>query len=308
MAALVCTVRFAWLIFGLCLTGYFSLFFWQLPFPIATNQPQTVLRIHLSGMWLTFAFSAAIITGWISWLIHALSFRDSKLKRAHQQQQQNERLLSLGISAATLAHQLSTPMNNLFLLQDELKYHPDMPKDCIADLDTMQKQLLLCAESLQKLKASPQIHAEAVDLSLVFVDQLDQWRNLRPNVRLRVDNRLPQGMATHINPLFWSALLNILNNAADAGTNEVELSSMVLAKQMLCINIYNRSGHLSASQLKEAGLTELNSSKPAGMGLGVMLSHATLAHIGGSVTLKNHSEGGVHAQILLPLSWENKAK
>ncbi len=306
MAALVCSVRFAWAVFCLCLIGYFSLFFWHLPFPLAQNQPQLILNIHLSGMWLTFAFSAAIITGWISWLVHAVNWRDLKLTRAHQQQQKNERLLSLGISAATLAHQLSTPMNNLFLLQDELKHHPDMPESCLADLNLMQKQLELCTESLQKLKASPQYDEEKIDLSVVFLDQLDQWRNLRPGVKLAIKNKLPEHLITHVNPLFWSALLNILNNAADAGTNEVEISSLILANQMLCINIYNRSGHLSHSQLQQAGLTVLNSNKPAGMGLGVMLSHATLAHIGGSVTLKNHSEGGVHAQILLPLSLEKE--
>ncbi len=303
MAALVCSVRFAWLIFGMCLVGYFSLFFWQSPFPIVSDQPQTLLRIHLSGMWLTFAFSAAIITGWVSWLVYALNWRESKLKQAHQQQQKNERLLSLGISAATLAHQLSTPINNLFLLQDELKHYPNMPKDCLADLDLMQKQLELCTESLQQLKASPQTTDKTINVTTVLIDQLDQWRNLRPNVQLSIDNRLPEQLIAQISPLFWSALLNILNNAADAGTNNrVELSSMILSTHMLCINIYNRSGHLSSNQLKQAGLTELTSSKPAGMGLGVMLSHATLAHIGGSVTLRNHTDGGVHAQILLPLT------
>jgi two-component system sensor histidine kinase RegB len=65
-------------------------------------------------------------------------------------------------------------------------------------------------------------------------------------------------------------------------------------------------GLLVAAQLQRAGLAPLASSKPAGMGLGVMLSHATLARLGGTLTLDNRPEGGVHACVRLPCGWRNE--
>ncbi len=58
--------------------------------------------------------------------------------------------------------------------------------------------------------------------------------------------------------------------------------------------------------MARAGLAPLESAKPAGLGLGMMLSHATLARLGGTLSLDNRAEGGVHARITLPLALEEK--
>jgi two-component system sensor histidine kinase RegB len=67
------------------------------------------------------------------------------------------------------------------------------------------------------------------------------------------------------------------------------------------LGVHNRSGVLSDAQLRRAGLDQFDSGKPAGLGLGVWLSHATLSRLNGRLELSNHAEGGVYARILLPL-------
>ncbi|MBR9856214.1 MAG: sensor histidine kinase [Gammaproteobacteria bacterium] len=104
-----------------------------------------------------------------------------------------------------------------------------------------------------------------------------------------------------LDELFWSALLNILDNAADAGENRVELYTSVLDDRLLDIGIYNRQGHLSEEQLAQAGLNQQESEKAAGLGMGVWLAHATFSHLNGSLTLRNHSNRGVYARIRIPL-------
>jgi two-component system sensor histidine kinase RegB len=71
----------------------------------------------------------------------------------------------------------------------------------------------------------------------------------------------------------------------------------------LQLDIINPVGCLSGTTAR-AGLAPLASDKPAGMGLGVMLSHATLARLNGTLTLDNRPEGGVHACVRLPLRLE----
>ena len=74
-----------------------------------------------------------------------------------------------------------------------------------------------------------------------------------------------------------------------------------LAVAARVLRIRNRRGRLSDAQLARAGLAPLDSNKPAGLGLGVMLSHVTLSHLGGELRLENDVAGGVCATLRLPL-------
>lgn len=53
--------------------------------------------------------------------------------------------------------------------------------------------------------------------------------------------------------------------------------------------------------MEKAGLDMIESDKPFGFGLGVVLAHASLSRLGGSLELGNRDEGGVRAVIQLPL-------
>ena len=131
------------------------------------------------------------------------------------------------------------------------------------------------------------------------------WRALRPDVTLEWQPPDSSEFWVWLDSSFWPALFNLINNAAEAGGGVVAVSAEY-AEGCLRLDIVNREGGLTESQLAAAGLTHLPSGKAAGMGLGVMLSHATLARLGGSLTLYNRVSGGVRAQITLPLI-EDKA-
>lgn len=306
LAALVCSVHFAWGMAFVCVTTYFLLFQFHLPFPVPSQEPDWLFRIHIGGMWLTFALSAALITACITWLIQALNWRENQLQRAHAQQQQNEQVLSLGIEAAHTAHKLSTPLNSLLLLTDELQARTDLPAEVSQDLALMRSQLNQCRDVLWQLKPKdqPQARPQPTWLYATLNAQLRHWHNLRPEAHYTWQQHSPiaPDVCVQLDPLFWSAFLNILNNAADAGKQSVALETRITAAQTLIIGIRNRSGFLSEAQLRHAGLNAQQSDKPAGLGMGVLLSHATLARMHGSLTLQNHHDGGVYAEIRLPLT------
>lgn len=311
LAALVCSVRFAWGLAFFAVTAYFLLFQFHLPFPVISEEPGWLFRIHIGGMWLTFALSAALITACITWLIQALNLREKQLQKAHAMQQQNEQVLTLGIEAAQTAHQLSTPLNNLLLLTDEWQTRSDLSQDMQDDVALMRSQLNQCRDVLwqMKPKQNPSSARQPIGLFSTLAAQLRHWHNLRPDVRYQWQQHTPIEPDTQVilEPLFWSAFLNILNNAADAGEQDVTLETSII-DNTLVIGIRNRSGCLSDDQLMSAGLNAQASDKPAGLGMGVLLSHATLARMKGSLTLHNHPQGGVYAQIRLPLTRTARSK
>ncbi|PSJ45082.1 sensor histidine kinase [Zobellella taiwanensis] len=306
IAALTCRARVAWLLVAVATACYLSLFRWYRPLT-ADGHPhqgagEPLFNLHLVGMWLTFGLSAVLITAAVSWLIRRLADKERQLRQAYQNQQQQERFLLLGMESASVAHQLSTPLNNLFLLAEELEQEPALSAEGKAHLDTLQRQLLLCRDVLWQLKHRAEAPAGPVWLFDSLRGYLARWNNLRPDVHCQwYDEGLRQDYRVWLDEPFWAALLNILDNAADAGENRVELYTTVIDGRLLDIGIHNRQGHLSEEQLRRAGLNQQESAKPAGLGMGVWLAHATFSRLDGSLTLRNHAEGGVYARIRLPL-------
>ncbi|OYD23298.1 histidine kinase dimerization/phospho-acceptor domain-containing protein [Oceanimonas baumannii] len=308
MAALVCPPRFSWWLTAQATGLYLMLFFWYLPLPAEQHtghgDHEALFNMHLVGMWLTFALSAGLITACVSRLVRILGERERRLNQAYQRQDTDERLLVLAMEAASLTHQLSTPLNNLFLLNEELRETSNLPDEVQEDLQLAHAQLKQCAEILSRLKHQSQAEQEPVWLYRALGERLAQWQNLRPEVRVEWQRpAASQDREVRLSPLFWPALFNILNNAADAGEGRIDLHTRLHRNGDWELGVHNRSGVLSEAQLRRAGLDQFDSVKPAGLGLGVWLSHATLSRLNGRLELSNHAEGGVYARILLPLEF-----
>ncbi|BAK78377.1 integral membrane sensor signal transduction histidine kinase [Pseudogulbenkiania sp. NH8B] len=298
-AALIAPGVFAWLLAALAMLLYGLLIFWHLPLP-EFGEPAIAFNLHIIGMWLTFAVSACLITAYVSYLSRLLAEREAELDAARETQLRDEQLVAVGMQAAGAAHSLSTPLNTLTLLVDELNESHGATPGLAEDLPLMRRQLAVCRDALARLKLGAEPAPAAQPLFATLAERLDGWRSLRPDVRL--DWQPPPGddPLVLLEPVFWPAFFNLINNAAEAGGGEVTVSAQ-LQGEALQLDIVNRQGCLSAAQLRRAGLTPLDSDKPAGLGIGMLLSHATLARLSGSLELTNRAQGGVHARVTLPL-------
>lgn len=297
-AALLCSAAFAWGITFVTIALYVLIYFRNLPLVNPTWLHEN-MQLHFIGMWLTFCISAVLISLLVTWLMKTLKEREIGLRLAYQKQMRDENLLWLGMNAANLAHQLSTPMNNLYLLLDELRAqdHPQI-KD---DVELMHTQLDECRHILHALRQERHDAGEKIEFHAQFKKHLQEWQNLRPQVKLSWQQQTAEPLYLNIDGVFWPAVLNILNNAADAGDNQVEMTTSVQDAHLV-IEIINRSGSLPQEHLEQAGLSALPSQKPSGLGLGMKLSYATFEKLGGSLSLSNQQQGGVQAIISLPLS------
>lgn len=302
-AALLSPGLFAWGLSLLSMLAYAALFAWHLPWPLQGNDAAYAFSLHLLGMWLTFALSALLITSFVSWLARQLAAREAALAAARETQLRDEQLLAVGMQAAGAAHSLSTPLNTLSLLVDDMLQQHAADAGLREDLKLMQAQLGSCAQALARLKQGVQPADSPRPLFATLAQQLSGWRSLRPDVQLEWQAAGGDDPLVRLDAAFWPAFFNLINNAAEAGGGALTVTA-ALAQGWLQLDIINPLGCLSAEQLQRAGLAPLASDKPAGMGLGVLLSHATLARLGGTLSLDNRPQGGVHACVRLPLRLE----
>jgi two-component system sensor histidine kinase RegB len=133
-------------------------------------------------------------------------------------------------------------------------------------------------------------------------ETLERWRLLRPSVSLTEDLSGPTPAPSILTEqTLRQAILNLLNNAADASPESVELDCS-WGRDRLRLEIRDRGPGLSDEAELRAG-HGFFSTKPEGEGngIGLLLAKATLERLGGHLSLQGRAGGGVCTLLELPL-------
>jgi two-component system sensor histidine kinase RegB len=96
------------------------------------------------------------------------------------------------------------------------------------------------------------------------------------------------------------ALENILNNAADAGSSKVEVN-VAWDRREVRISVRDWGSGIPAQLLEKLGKPIIHADR-SGLGIGLMLSQATVERYGGRIEWRNVKEGGTIATLILPLT------
>jgi len=96
------------------------------------------------------------------------------------------------------------------------------------------------------------------------------------------------------------ALLNLLNNAADASPSGFEVHGHAGEGEVV-IDILDRGPGLTGEASSRAGELFFSTKAPeGGLGIGLFLANATIERFGGSVSLFNRADGGCCTRVVLP--------
>ena len=94
------------------------------------------------------------------------------------------------------------------------------------------------------------------------------------------------------------ALLNLLNNAADACPDKLDIR-LDWDEQWVNLSIRDHGAGVPLAIAEQIG-RPFFTTKGKGFGLGLFLSQASVTRAGGSVKLYNHEEGGTLTELRLP--------
>ncbi|HEU0187836.1 MAG TPA: ATP-binding protein, partial [Gallionellaceae bacterium] len=114
-------------------------------------------------------------------------------------------------------------------------------------------------------------------------------------------NRGPQpAPQVRIDPALRAALMNLLNNAADASPAGIEIEAQWDAARCT-LRIHDHGPGLTPAVAASVG-SAFFTTKEHGRGLGFFLANATVEKLGGTVRLYNREGGGATTEITLPLT------
>jgi len=306
IAATILPRTYTWSMAGVTVACYSALFFFNRPLPHSGMHHDGGFEMHVLGMWVGFVVSAGFVAFIIAGMAANLRERDRRLAEARERALQDERLVALGTLAAGAAHELGTPLGTMAILTAELEQEYSAPAhaDLHRRLGILHRQIDRCKEALSVMSASAGAgRAEAGHRMPVrsFLDEVAQeWRTQRPGATLtsRIDGSAPASEIIAERTL-TQALVNVLNNAADASPAEVELDASWTA-DALQLQISDRGPGLDAEMFNRLGKAPV-STKPEGMGVGLFLAHATINRLGGRIAARNRRHGGSTFEITLPL-------
>jgi two-component system sensor histidine kinase RegB len=262
--------------------------------------------LHVLGMWFNFLVSAAIIAFFLARLAATLRQRDRELATAREEALRSEQILALGTLAAGAAHQLGTPLSTMAVVIRELELEHSDEAALNSDLALLRRQVDTCKKLLTKLlSAAGQPRGEdaaAQALDTLLNELIEKWRLLRPNTLVTTHwQSVTPAPLILAEPTLEQALLNLLDNAADASPKGISVEAR-WSDGTCVIDILDDGPGLAGSAAQKIGQPFFTTKREqGGIGIGLFLSNATLERFGGKVELFNRSAGGACTRITLPL-------
>ncbi|HSN23171.1 MAG TPA: ATP-binding protein [Methylomicrobium sp.] len=266
--------------------------------------------LHMFGMWFGFVFSAGLVAFFVVELAKTLKIQERSLAVARENALRDERVISLGTLAASAAHDMGTPLGTIAIVAHELlqEYPQHRFPDLHEKIDIVQDQVGRCKKALSVMSASAgEIRAESGRIMRVTAyidDVINLWRTQKSTAKLNffidpdnVDEAeiIAERTLTH-------ALINILNNAADASADNrkgIEFHATWDLRQ-IHIKIRDFGPGFPTEMVESAGKQPLLSKKH-GLGVGLFLTYSTISRLGGTIRLYNAEPNGACVEILLPL-------
>ncbi|OHC71656.1 MAG: hypothetical protein A3H93_11985 [Rhodocyclales bacterium RIFCSPLOWO2_02_FULL_63_24] len=293
---------------ALLAVALYSLLMWQF-LPLSVADAERAARLHLAGMWLSFVVSAAMIAWFVARMTASIRERDSRLAAAREQALRDERVVALGALAAGAAHELGTPLATIAVVVGELEREVFQNAEVHADLALVREQVAICKRIVSDMAAragavrSEQLQTQ--DAALWLQGVRTRWQAMRPRagsrLTLAANSRAPRIVTE---ATLEQALVNLLNNAADASDAEIEIRLSWDAEK-LEIAIEDAGPGFPVEVLRQAGRQPL-ASRHGGSGIGLMLAFSAVERMGGRIVLDNRPDGG-RVRIELPLAHRTEA-
>ena len=255
--------------------------------------------LHKLGMLANFLVSAAVLLVFFARMAVEKRRREAEVARLREQFTRNEGILALATHAASVAHELNTPLGTMTLMVEELQ---DEARDAAEkeQFAALKSLLDICRDRVRALAAPADSHAEGGS-PLVDINQVVQhWQLVRPTIELHRSGSV-EGFSK-VDPAIGHLLQALLNNAADAsgesGESRVDLQ---LDSDAGGVRGMIRDYGLGLDEVRPPLPAVLfRTSKSDGLGIGLALSHATVERLGGQLSMQATEGRGVRVEFRLP--------
>jgi two-component system sensor histidine kinase RegB len=305
LAAILVPRRWS-LVVTICAVGFFGALLLARPEAIHVWHSAEMFMLHVRGMWVSFALTAACLWVFIERVSASLRHREDELAAARIAAERAARLNALGTLAAGTAHELNTPLGTVAILAAELSELLSTNPAARDHADRIRTEIRRCKEILARLRTRTPNDDERHPTPMVpwveatVLDWCAAGEERRAVVH--ATERARTAVHTiHVEGLRF-ALLNLLDNASIAAQSSVSalVVEVTLDDDTLAITVVDHGVGISTEHLDRLGEPFFTTREPGqGMGLGLFLVQAIASQHGGRMRAQSH-DGVTRVGVELP--------
>lgn len=244
---------------------------------------------------------------------------EKKLRKSQKELVQAGKLAALGQMSAAISHEINQPLAAIKTYADNAseflkRSRPDDARDNIVSISKMSDRMAQISRHLRNFARQPGDTLQQINVNDTIVETIDLvGPQLRANhARIEYDPNLPDAWALGGRLRLQQVLVNIINNALEAMSGQrdptIEIS-LSMTTDKITIELRDHGPGLppeTMDQVFDAFFTTKDAG--VGMGLGMSISHNIISDFGGSLTARNHPDGGAVFTVTLVANHGTDAK
>ena len=202
-----------------------------------------------------------------------------------------KKITEVGSLSAAAVHELSTPLNTIFLILNDLLKEKKIKDDqfILKDIDLLKSEAVRCREILLRLSQNPlklkDKFLEKVKLTNLIKINFEKFNK---NKKLQIKNNLDQNEPEIIfKDEIMYAIGNIIQNSITY-SNEIVKANINYDEQQVLINITDDGPGFSKDIVDKLGEPYVSRNNK-GMGLGIFISKNLIENMGGNIRFYNNN-------------------
>jgi two-component system sensor histidine kinase RegB len=310
MAVILLPVSSAWWVVGLTVAAFAVLF--ESPYMLIARDGRHLcsdMDFHLKGMVLGLGVAGAGVVYFISSLNRALAAKHRELEKLRAQMTEQRKLVELSAVAATVAHEVATPLGTIAVIGRDLAaidYPGERGEQLREDARLIEEAIERCRRVLDM---AGQAYGESVsDVSEpvtaeLFFSRLSLYLTAKELSRLQVLDQSEAGGTLQVPLQELVIMVSILvRNAFDASAEDVSVKLVWRRTSAeVIIEIEDEGEGMSEAVLTKATDPFFTTKSAShGIGLGLYLVRHFCERHSGSLELKSESGRGTQVAMRLP--------
>jgi PAS domain S-box-containing protein len=238
-------------------------------------------------------------------VVLAISRDVTQRKQMERQIIISEKLASLGVLAAGIAHELNNPLNNIYLLAQLIKEDLQAGRAKEEDVEMILQQVQRASQIIRGLLEFSRegfVHFEEVDINAAIEEMLGFMENMIKSRDVRVVKRL--GDVPKIagdKTMLQQVLVNLITNACQAMPQGGEIRITTRRKNGdVEIEISDTGVGIRKEHLSKIFDPFFTTKDRDGSGLGLAVSHSIIKRHGGEISVESELGRGSTFTIVLP--------
>ena len=308
LASVLLSTRGAWFVVAVTCAAFIALI--QINRPLAIQDPQNLLKLHIIGLFVCFALGAVLLVIFVTRVTRNLSERDTHVADLKRQAAEEDHIVRLGLLASGAAHELGTPLASVSVILGDWRRMPQITRhpEMLQELQEMQAAIRRCKTILRGiLMSAGEARGEAPEVTTLhrfLGDIARDWSDGRPSGTLQYhagSGALGEDVAIVSDPVLKQVVTNLLDNAYEVSPNWIRLN-VERRGDMLRIEVLDLGPGFPPASLANFGKPYHSTKARPGAGLGLFLVVNVVRKLGGKVTAHNRPDGGATVTVELPLA------